>query len=125
MIARRGVNTLVLVHRSELLKQWQERLLAFLGAEQGLTATPIRRDGQQPIIFMQCGPTRHVAARPAGAPQTLEVIPRYLTTPVRLAGDAGIQDVFRTLAGGAHAPRPSPMRWAAPVRRATRCWCWC
>ena len=22
----------------------------------GLTATPIRRDGRQPIIFMQCGP---------------------------------------------------------------------
>jgi hypothetical protein len=22
----------------------------------GLTATPIRRDSQQPIIFMQCGP---------------------------------------------------------------------
>ena len=28
----------------------------------GLTATPIRRDGQQPIIFMQCGPIRHTAA---------------------------------------------------------------
>lgn len=137
VIARRGVNTLVLVHRTELLKQWQERLQAFLGAEQGLvgtigggkskpsgridiavmqslhrqgqtseqvehygqvivdechhvsavsfeailkrtraryvlglTATPIRRDGRQPIIFMQRGPTRHVAARPAGAPQT-------------------------------------------------------
>lgn len=26
MIARRGINTLVLVHRTELLKQWQERL---------------------------------------------------------------------------------------------------
>nr|WP_219999980.1 DEAD/DEAH box helicase family protein [Halomonas sp. LBP4] len=25
----------------------------------GLTATPIRRDGQQPIIYMQCGPIRH------------------------------------------------------------------
>ena len=23
----------------------------------GLTATPIRRDGRQPIIFMQCGPS--------------------------------------------------------------------
>ncbi len=31
MIARRGVNTLVLVHRTELFKQWQERLQAFLG----------------------------------------------------------------------------------------------
>lgn len=168
VIARRGVNTLVLVHRTELLRQWQERLQAFLGVERGLigaigggtskpsgridiavmqslhrqgetsdrienygqvivdechhlsavsfeailkrarakyvlglTATPIRRDGRQPIIFMQCGPTRHVAARPAGAPQSLEVIPRYLFTPLPLAGDAGIQDVFRTLAGDA------------------------
>ncbi len=25
----------------------------------GLTATPIRKDGQQPIIFMQCGLIRH------------------------------------------------------------------
>lgn len=50
---------------------------------------------------MQCGPTRHVAARAAGTPQTLVVIPRYLTAPVRLAGDAGIQDVFRTLASNA------------------------
>jgi superfamily II DNA or RNA helicase len=33
----------------------------------------------------------------------LEVIPRYLTAHVQLAGDAGIQDVFRTLAG--HAGR--------------------
>jgi superfamily II DNA or RNA helicase len=32
LIARRGVNTLVLVHRTELLKQWQERLQAFLGS---------------------------------------------------------------------------------------------
>jgi superfamily II DNA or RNA helicase len=41
----------------------------------GLTATPIRRDGQQPIIFMQCGPIRHMAAKPAGAPHDLEVVP--------------------------------------------------
>ena len=26
----------------------------------GLTATPYRRDGQQPILLMQCGPVRHV-----------------------------------------------------------------
>ena len=39
MIARRGVNTLVLVHRTELLKQWQERLQTFLSAEQGLVGT--------------------------------------------------------------------------------------
>jgi superfamily II DNA or RNA helicase len=31
----------------------------------GLTATPYRRDGLQPIIAMQCGPVRHTI--PAGA----------------------------------------------------------
>lgn len=165
VIARRGVNTLVLVHRTELLKQWQERLQAFLGAGKGvigtigggkakpkgkidiavmqslsrqgetselvenygqvivdechhlsafsfeailkrarakyvlgLTATPIRRDGRQPIIFMQCGPIRHAASKPASAPQTLEVIPRYLAARIDLAADAAIQDVFRHVA---------------------------
>ena len=168
LIARRGVNTLVLVHRTELLRQWQERLQSFLGVARGvvgtigggkakptgridiavmqslsrqgeiselvenyghvivdechhlsafsfeailkrararyvlgLTATPIRRDGRQPIIFMQCGPTRHTAAKPDGAPQTLEVVPRHLAARIDLAADAGIQDVFRHVAGDA------------------------
>lgn len=168
LIARRNTNTLVLVHRTELLKQWQERLRAFLGVGRGvignigggktkatgkidiavmqslsrqgeaselvenygqvivdechhlsafsfetilkrakakyvvgLTATPIRRDGRQPIIFMQCGPIRHTAARPAGAPQTLEVIPRYLPERIDLLADATIQDVFRHIANDA------------------------
>jgi superfamily II DNA or RNA helicase len=30
ILARRGVNTLVLVHRAELVRQWQERLQTFL-----------------------------------------------------------------------------------------------
>jgi superfamily II DNA or RNA helicase len=165
MIARRGVNTLVLVHRTELLKQWQERLQAFLCAGQGvvgtigggkarptgkidiavmqslsrqgevnplvenyghvivdechhigavsfdailkrakakfvlgLTATPIRRDGQGPIIFMQCGPIRHTATRPASAPHDLEVICRTCFSQIDLPPRAGIQDVFRHLA---------------------------
>jgi superfamily II DNA or RNA helicase len=37
--ARRGVNTLVLVHRTELLKQWQERLQTFLGIGKGVVGT--------------------------------------------------------------------------------------
>jgi superfamily II DNA or RNA helicase len=165
MIARRGVNTLVLVHRTELLKQWQERLQSFLGAGKsvvgtigggkakptgkidiavmqslsrreevnslvenyghvivdechhvvaksfdailkrskakyvlGLTATPIRRDGQQPIIFMQCGPTRHTAAKPTGAPHDLAVTPCTFHSRIDLPQEAGIQDVFRHLA---------------------------
>ena len=64
----------------------------------GLTATPIRRDGQQPIIFMQCGPIRHTASRPESAPHDLEVGPRLLSARIDLAEDAGIQDVFRHLA---------------------------
>jgi superfamily II DNA or RNA helicase len=170
LIASRGVNTLILVHRTELLRQWKERLQSFLGVGSdvvgtiggggkarltgridvavmqslagrgqrqgevdslvenygqivvdechhlsafsfeailkrakakyvlGLTATPIRRDGQQPIIFMQCGPIRHTAAKPDGAPQTLEVTPRFLSATVVVSPDAGIQEVFRTLA---------------------------
>jgi len=164
MIARRGVNTLVLVHRTALHAQWQERLQALLGVGKGvvgtigggkakptgridiavmqslsrqgevnplvedygqvivdechhvgavsfdailrrakakfvlgLTATPIRRDGQQPIIFMQCGPIRHKAAMPAGAPRDLEVLPRSRHARIDLPQDAGIQDVFRHL----------------------------
>ena len=165
MIARRGVTTLVLVHRTELLKQWQERLQAFLGVGKGevgtigggkakptgkidiavmqsisrqgkvnplvynygqvivdechhvgavtfdailksakakfvlgLTATPVRRDGLQPIIFMQCGPIRYKAAKPAGMPHDLEVLPRSRLTRINLPTDAGIQDIFGHLA---------------------------
>lgn len=165
IIARRGVSTLILVHRTELMRQWQERLQAFLGVDRnmvgiigggkslptrridiavmqslsrrgevdpivesygqvivdechhvgavsfdailrsakaryvlGLTATPIRRDGQQPIIFMQCGPTRHTAARAEGAPKDMEVVPRISAKPIVVAAEAGIQDVFRELA---------------------------
>ncbi len=63
----------------------------------GLTATPIRRDGQQPIIFMQCGPIRHSAAKPAGAPHDLAVLPRSRESRIDLPTTAGIQDVFRHL----------------------------
>lgn len=168
LIAQRKVNTLVLVHRTELLRQWQARLQAFLdiGKEVvgtigggkakatgridiavmqslsrkgeinnlvrdygqvivdechhlsavsfeallrsiparyvlGLTATPIRRDGQQPIIFMQCGPIRHTASRPQSAPHDLSVIPRMLPGAVVVPGDAGIQEVFKVLANDA------------------------
>jgi superfamily II DNA or RNA helicase len=67
----------------------------------GLTATPIRRDGQQPIIFMQCGPIRHAAARPLSAPQDLEVVPRYRDRRIETDQDAGIQEIFKLLANDA------------------------
>ena len=168
LIARRGVNTLVLVHRTELLKQWQARLQSFLSLGKGglgtigggkakptgkidialmqslsrqneinplvenygqvivdechhigavsfdailkrvkakyvlgLTATPIRRDGQQPIIFMQCGPIRYTAAKPESAPQDMEVVARTLDTQIDLPPHAGIQDVFHQLVNDA------------------------
>lgn len=172
LIARRGVSTLILVHRNELLKQWQERLRAFLGLDKdqlgtigggkrnpsgmidiasmqslfrgekvsdviehyghvvidechhfaarsyeklfkaakaryviGLTATPIRRDSQHPIIFMQCGPIRHEANRPEGAPRSLTVIPRTLAAQPNSDPAMLIQDVFRQLANSAERSR--------------------
>lgn len=164
LIARRNVSTLVLVHRTELLHQWQELLTGFLELPKGslgvigggknkpsgiidiavmqalsrredlgaildqygqliidechhlsafsfeailkqakvkfvvgLTATPIRRDGHQPIIFMQCGPVRHSAARPESAPASLEVWPRAMNAP-DIPPDSPIQEVFHILA---------------------------
>ena len=125
-IAKRKINTLILVHRKPLMEQWRKQLSIFLrlnvdkigqiggGKDEatgildvamiqsleekgsvddrvtdygfvvvdechhigavsfervmmeakakfvlGLTATPYRRDGQQPIIHMQCGPITH------------------------------------------------------------------
>jgi len=165
LIARRGVNTLILVHRTELLKQWKERLQSFLSIEKymlgtmgggkikptgiidiavmqtltrreelceklehygqiiidechhlsafsferilkqckakqvlGLTATPVRRDGQQPIIYMQCGPIRHTATTPENAPKQLEVTPHYITSIINTPPDARIQNLFRHIA---------------------------
>lgn len=165
LIARRGVNTLILVHRTELLKQWKERLQLFLNIEKdgvgtmgggkikptgiidiavmqtltrrealcdqldrygqvivdechhlsafsfesvlkrtnakyvlGLTATPIRRDGQQPIIYMQCGAIRYTADVPENAPRELEVIPSYITSIIDTPADARIQEIFHHLA---------------------------
>jgi superfamily II DNA or RNA helicase len=164
ILARRGVNTLVLVHRAELLRQWQERLQSFLDAPPdtigcigggkakpigrldiavmqslvrkgevnpvvqsygqvivdechhiaaasfeaimrqvkaryvlGLSATLVRRDGLQPILFMQCGPIRHTAERPAGAPQTLELVSRTHELQ-RRPTDLPIQALMRRLA---------------------------
>ncbi len=164
VIARRGVNTLILVHRTELMKQWQERLQTFLGVTKemigtigggknkptgqidiaviqslsrmgkvseiienyghilidechhlsavsfesalkhakakyvlGLTATPVRRDGQQPIIFMQCGPIRHTVRPSEDPPHKLDVYARFLPQGLLLLAGASIQDVFREL----------------------------
>lgn len=169
-IARRGVNTLVLVHRTALLEQWRQQLSTFLGLDQkeigtihggqqkltgqldiamlqslqrkgavadlvaqygavivdechhlsaftferimkevkakyvlGLTATPIRKDGHHPIIFMQCGPLRHrISAKRAAdtRPFSHLVLPR-MTTSTMIGPAPTIHDVYARLVGDA------------------------
>jgi superfamily II DNA or RNA helicase len=168
LIAKRKVNTMVLVHRQQLLDQWHERLAMFLGLpansvgqigggksdrsgsidvaviqslqrkdevkdfvaeygqvivdechhisaftfEQvmkqvkaryvvGLTATPTRKDGHQPIIHMQCGPIRfNMSARKMTETTPFEhkVVPRYtdFRMPPEMT-DLTIQDVYAAL----------------------------
>jgi superfamily II DNA or RNA helicase len=59
-----------------------ERIMRFANARYvyGLTATPIRKDGHQPIIFMQCGAIRHMVA--ANNSRSFERIltPRFITS---------------------------------------------
>lgn len=45
----------------------------------GLTATPIRKDGHQPIIFMQCGPIRYQASKqlPQQSAISRVLVPRF------------------------------------------------
>jgi superfamily II DNA or RNA helicase len=168
LIAKRKVNTLVVVHRQQLLDQWQERLGMFLDLpaksighigggktertgcvdvaviqslyrkeevkdfvaeygqvivdechhisaftfEQvmrqvkakyvvGLTATPTRKDGHHPIIYMQCGSVRFsMSARTMTETTPFEhkVTPRH--TEFRMAPELSeltIQDIYGAL----------------------------
>jgi len=67
----------------------------------GLTATPTRKDGHHPIIYMQCGPVRFsMSARTMTATTPFEhtVIPRH--TEFRMAAEftaVTIQDVYKAL----------------------------
>ena len=63
----------------------------------GLTATPIRRDGHHPIIFMQCGPLRHRAKLQENIPEHLEVWPKNLAAP-EIPPESTIQHIFRIIA---------------------------
>ena len=167
-IATRKVNTLVMVHRQQLLDQWRERLAMFLGvplksigqvsggkqkrtgsidvaliqslqrkgevkdfvAEYGqvivdechhisavtfdqvmkqvkaryvvgLTATPTRKDGHHPIIFMQCGPVRFsVSPQAAAARSPFEHLLLPRCTDFRLPAESKettIHDVYAAL----------------------------
>ena len=67
----------------------------------GLTATPIRKDGHQPIIFMQCGPIRYNAdAKTQMREKTFQrlLVPRF--TPFRpISGkDLSFTEVMQQLA---------------------------
>ena len=168
LIAKRKVNTLVVVHRQQLLDQWQERLAMFLDLpaksighigggkmdrtgcvdvaviqslyrkdevkdfvaeygqvivdechhisaftfEQvmrqvkakyvvGLTATPTRKDGHHPIIYMQCGPVRFSMSAKTmteTTPFEHKVTPRH--TEFRMAPElteVTIQDIYAAL----------------------------
>ncbi len=70
-----------------------ERVLREVNARYvyGLTATPIRKDGHQPIIFMQCGEIRYTAdAKSQQAQQSFRrlLIPRF-TSHRNLKADGG------------------------------------
>ena len=70
-----------------------ERVLREVNARYvyGLTATPIRKDGHQPIIFMQCGEIRYTAdAKSQQAQQSFRrlLIPRF-TSHRNLKADEG------------------------------------
>jgi superfamily II DNA or RNA helicase len=78
-----------------------ERLLGSCPARfvTGLTATPYRRDGHQPIIAMQCGPIRHTLHADADAAFGLRVIRRETAIdPMLLPREPGIQEVYAALA---------------------------
>jgi superfamily II DNA or RNA helicase len=171
IIARRSVSTLILVHRTELLVQWYERLRSLLNLRTdeigligggkhkatgkidvavmqslvrkakvkeliepygqvivdechhvsavsfekllkqvsarfvlGLTATPARRDGHDPIVTMQCGPIRHRARSTVAEQAVLQVVPRYLAMNPP-AGAEQIQILFNQLSVDTHRNR--------------------
>ena len=54
---------------------------------------------------MQCGPIRHEASRPEGAPRSLMVIPRLLAAQPNSDSAMAIQDVFRQLANSVERSR--------------------
>jgi len=168
MIAQRQTNTLIVVHRRQLMEQWLERLGCFLkGADYGavgagkdtrtgkidvailqslyhgrevkeyvkdygmvivdechhisafsfeqvlketkakyvygLTATPIRKDGHHPIVYMQCGPIRYRAdarSQLAAKSFTHKVMVRYTGFRMPdsfLGAELKITDVYQAL----------------------------
>lgn len=167
LVAKRKTSTLILVHRVELLKQWQEKLQTFLdipgnnigviyGSKKrifgevdialiqslarlenleeflgsygqvivdechhlsafsfesvlkrvkakyvtGLTATPIRRDGHHPIIFMQCGQIRYTVTENLTASSKMDVLCSSMNSSY-FPPDADIQKIFNLVVNNA------------------------
>ncbi|WP_301385139.1 DEAD/DEAH box helicase, partial [uncultured Duncaniella sp.] len=78
-----------------------ERVLKDVNAKwvYGLTATPIRKDGHQPIIFMQCGEIRYTAdSKTQQEQQTFHrlLIPRF-TTYRNISDDNGYTAIAQSL----------------------------
>ncbi|MCK5132873.1 MAG: DEAD/DEAH box helicase family protein [Candidatus Sabulitectum sp.] len=75
-----------------------ESVLKMAGAKyvMGLTATPVRRDGQQPIVFMQCGPVRHRIVT-KGVESLRQEVWTLSIPPPHVSADAPIQDVFHAV----------------------------
>lgn len=171
IIARRAVNTLVLVHRQQLLDQWVARLSTFLDIDPkqigrigggkhkptgmidvallqslcrkgvvddlvgdyghlvvdechhisassfeqvarackakyvlGLSATPARKDGHHPIIFMQCGPIRYkdnardqAALRPFEHKLVVRRTDFVLPLELSMQAKPSIQDIYSAI----------------------------
>ena len=79
-----------------------EKILREVKAEYvyGLSATPVRQDGHQPIIFMQCGPVRYLVDAKSQAEKRAfshYVIPRF--TKARLPSARKIQDIYAGIIG--------------------------
>ena len=64
----------------------------------GLSATPMRKDGHHPIIFMQCGPIRYLVDAKSQADKRMFshfVIPRF--TRARAPAGSSIQELYAAI----------------------------
>ena len=90
-----------------------ERVLSAIPARYvtGLTATPYRRDGHQPIINMQCGPIRHkVDAPPRSDSTTTWNYWSYAERRASIRPSSRTRASIGDLRGARGRPGPTPAR---------------
>lgn len=77
-----------------------ERIMRFANARYvyGLTATPIRKDGHQPIIFMQCGAIRHSVVANNTSSYERCLVPRFITSKGKTEDNEPYTSTIRRLA---------------------------